>query len=429
MELEWVHGYRGFDCRNNIFFANSDKSNPEDRWIVFYAAALGIVMNCTTDPNKKVQKYFRGHSDDIKAIALNHSADSVLAATGQEGMGKTYVWDVYSLQTLAAINTKQKSINMISFSGGEGRLLITISDDKSVVVSEWKSQTILVNCKGEPANTFGIAISISKTGDLSFVSCGDKHIRFWTLNGRNLNATKVTTSKVMKTPNQFLCIVELLSFFFVGSEDGYIYIIPPDGKAIEQKPYFSQYVTQQEREAMMKTVAVTAMHSDVSLNMLITGSKGGNITLHSVHISSDKTVGITKLFSFELDQVSLKLQNIPIKILAKQIQSLYSTQFSKDKVSLVIGTRGCDILNLEIDYPLKTNSNLKGVVLIRSHCNDELWGVATHPTEPQYCSVGDDKTLRFYDLHSRTMIGDVISLGNISRTVAYSPNGDLVALG
>ena len=38
LELEFVHGYRCFDTRNNIFYKNNDE-------ILFHSAGVGIKMN------------------------------------------------------------------------------------------------------------------------------------------------------------------------------------------------------------------------------------------------------------------------------------------------------------------------------------------------------------------------------------------------
>jgi hypothetical protein len=43
-------------------------------------------------------------------------------------------------------------------------------------------------------------------------------------------------------------------------------------------------------------------------------------------------------------------------------------------------------------------------------------------------NLGDDKTLRFYDLHSQTLT-NVVALGYISRTVTYNSSGTMLALG
>ena len=54
LRLEWVYGYRGHQCRSNLFYNNSDD-------IVYFVAGVGIVYN--TKEHK--QKFFLEHDDDI----------------------------------------------------------------------------------------------------------------------------------------------------------------------------------------------------------------------------------------------------------------------------------------------------------------------------------------------------------------------------
>ena len=57
-------------------------------------------------------------------------------------------------------------------------------------------QRILATTKGEGQVTHHIAAALSggATGKFNFISCGDKHICYWMLDGRNLSSSKVTTS-------------------------------------------------------------------------------------------------------------------------------------------------------------------------------------------------------------------------------------------
>lgn len=54
LRLEWVYGYRGHQCRNNLYYT----SNKE---IVYFAAGVGIVYNF----KEHKQRFFLGHNDDI----------------------------------------------------------------------------------------------------------------------------------------------------------------------------------------------------------------------------------------------------------------------------------------------------------------------------------------------------------------------------
>lgn len=54
------------------------------------------------------------------------------------------VWEVGSLNSLAAVPTGQKTVSMLCFSQTDGgRLLVSLGDDKTVAVCDWKSQVSL----------------------------------------------------------------------------------------------------------------------------------------------------------------------------------------------------------------------------------------------------------------------------------------------
>ena len=54
LRLEWVYGYRGNQCRNNLYYTGSGE-------VVYFVAGVGVVQNTA----EKKQRFFLGHSDDI----------------------------------------------------------------------------------------------------------------------------------------------------------------------------------------------------------------------------------------------------------------------------------------------------------------------------------------------------------------------------
>ena len=62
--------YRGYDCRNNIFYMQSGE-------IVYHIAAVGVVYNKQTHS----QRFYLGHDDDILCLAIHPMKDII--ATGQ----------------------------------------------------------------------------------------------------------------------------------------------------------------------------------------------------------------------------------------------------------------------------------------------------------------------------------------------------------
>ena len=68
--LYFTYRYRGYDCRNNLFYTQSGE-------IVYHVAAVGIVYKHDTH----AQRFYLGHNDDILSLTLHPIKD--LVATGQ----------------------------------------------------------------------------------------------------------------------------------------------------------------------------------------------------------------------------------------------------------------------------------------------------------------------------------------------------------
>lgn len=60
LTLDFIHGYRGFDTRNNLHYL------PEGE-IVYHAAGAGIVLSTANG----VQSFYLEHTDDIICLAVN----------------------------------------------------------------------------------------------------------------------------------------------------------------------------------------------------------------------------------------------------------------------------------------------------------------------------------------------------------------------
>jgi microtubule-associated protein-like 1/2 len=78
LKLEWVYGYRGKDCRSNIYQLQTGES-------VYFVAAVAILFNS----EERSQRHYLGHTDDIKSIAVH--PDRIRVATGQcTGLNRAY---------------------------------------------------------------------------------------------------------------------------------------------------------------------------------------------------------------------------------------------------------------------------------------------------------------------------------------------------
>ncbi|KAL8185117.1 UNVERIFIED_CONTAM: Echinoderm microtubule-associated protein-like 6 [Gekko kuhli] len=70
LKLLFIHGYRGYDCRNNLFYTQTGE-------VVYHIAAVAVVYN----RQQHTQRLYLGHDDDILSLAIHPVKDYV--ATGQ----------------------------------------------------------------------------------------------------------------------------------------------------------------------------------------------------------------------------------------------------------------------------------------------------------------------------------------------------------
>ena len=125
LRLEWVYGYRGNQCRNNLYYTDAEN-------VVYFVAAVGVVYN----EQEKSQQFFLGHTDDIIRFSMdiyiyfaplwNISSCSLalhpekrLVATGQIGKDPFIcVWDSSTLKTESILQGEhQRGITALAFSG------------------------------------------------------------------------------------------------------------------------------------------------------------------------------------------------------------------------------------------------------------------------------------------------------------------------
>ena len=193
LELEFIYGYSGkFNTTSNIFFTASGE-------VVYYTAGVGIVY----DRHGHRQRFFTGHDDDIKCIAMHPRRRIV--ATGQmcghaetsRGLPYVCIWDTKTCKELACIpfppegepSVAMNSVAALGFSSCGSLLAIVTGDTNHTVhVFEWRrgAQGRICNArgyKGEPPQVYGAVWNPFLGPDKSwkmFVTFGAKHLKFWT---------------------------------------------------------------------------------------------------------------------------------------------------------------------------------------------------------------------------------------------------------
>ena len=132
LSLDWVHGYRGFDCRNNLGFV-VDSGVSSGYRVLFSTAGLVVAQ----DRDSKSQIYFGEHGDDIISLTslVLPNSDKTLIASGE--IGKTpaiYVYEFSNGKFTSLVCLKgfhSKGVSQLVFSN-DGYTLFSIGVDYTV---------------------------------------------------------------------------------------------------------------------------------------------------------------------------------------------------------------------------------------------------------------------------------------------------------
>jgi WD40 repeat protein len=253
LELEYVMGFKD-DNANTSMYATADGE------IVYYTAAVAIVLN----PVTKKQKFFLGHTDDISCIALHPSGGIV--ATGQVARKPfILVWNTRSMETINKVghipqsgptytssldpeSTKKlyydRGICSVAFSScGKYLVAIGMDDYHSIAVWDWASDTMLAENQAQHGTAPQIFSCVASppswdanTGLFTFCTTGINHIKFWTFD-KSAPEVKLTSKTgtygrdCEKVPKETKSIAHIdnadSKLLLTGGDNGYIYMWDP----------------------------------------------------------------------------------------------------------------------------------------------------------------------------------------------------------
>uniref|UniRef100_A0A4W3JWA5 EMAP like 1 n=1 Tax=Callorhinchus milii TaxID=7868 RepID=A0A4W3JWA5_CALMI len=204
LKLDWVYGYRGRDCRCNLYLLPTGE-------IVYFIASVVVLYNV----EEQLQRHYTGHNDDVKCLAVH--PDRITIATGQvAGITKDgnqaaphiRIWDSVSLNTMHIIGTGffDRAVCCLAFSKfNGGSFLCAVDDSNDHVLSVWdwqKAEKMAdIKCSNEPV--FGADFHPTETNII--VTCGKSHIYFWTLEGGSFSKKQGLFEKHEK-PKFVLCV-------------------------------------------------------------------------------------------------------------------------------------------------------------------------------------------------------------------------------
>jgi WD40 repeat protein len=236
-----------------------------------------------------------------------------------------------------------------------------------------------------------------------FVTVGDKHIYFWTMDGGKLKKTKAQMAGKYPWQAFYSVAFSEKGYACCGGGDGSIYV----------------FVDAQAKK-VVKIHSGKVFSLDWYAGGLVSG--GGDSTA----VVLDKTLTPTKNIKFNNKVSSVYIQG----------------------ENLLVGTAGAEIYEVR-DFKNAGDDESKLKPVVRGHFDGELWGLATNPDGKTFITAGEDNTIYVWniathELLAQTQINDKRGIAyknkrastssafppnQCARAVCYSPDGAHVAVG
>lgn len=385
LKLEWVYGYRGKDCRSNIYLLPTGE-------IVYFVASVVVLFNV----EEQCQRHYTGHTDDVKCIAVH--PNKLIIASGQcaghdrmDARPHVRVWNSVSLATLSVIGAGQfeRAVSSVTFSRADGGSLLACLDegaDHTISVWEWqrgdKGQCIAeTKCSVDTV----VAAEFHPLDRNQIVTCGKNHIAFWTLDQTNMLYKRMGIFESRDKPKYVTCLGfnhngDVLS----GDSNGNIIVWGRGTNTIQK---------------LVRGIHNGSVFSICCMkegNIITGGGKDGRVVM------------------FDADMNSVGIENI--------IEGHYGG------VRVVAEGRGSQIyIGTTKNCILHGDVQLGFAPAVLGHV-DEVWGLASHPSLPQFVTAGWDKLLQLWDglSHSTVWSKDI---DDRAQSCAWSVDGSAIVVG
>ncbi|XP_069925307.1 echinoderm microtubule-associated protein-like 4 isoform X1 [Oryctolagus cuniculus] len=393
LKLEWAYGYRGKDCRANVYLLPTGE-------IVYFIASVVVLFNY----EERTQRHYLGHTDCVKCLAIH--PDKIRIATGQiAGVDKdgrplqphVRVWDSVSLSTLQIIGlgTFERGVGCLDFSKADsGVHLCVIDDSNEHMLTVWDWQKKSKGAEIKTTNEVVLAVEFHPTDANTIITCGKSHIFFWTWSGNSLTRKQGIFGKYEK-PKFVQCLAFLGNGDVLTGDSGGVLLIwskttvePTPGKG----PKGVYQISKQIKAHDGSVFTLCQMRNGM---ILTGGGKDRKIILWDHDLNPEREIEVPDQYG-------------TIRAVAEG----KADQF-------LVGTSR--------NFILRGTFNDGFQIEVQGH-TDELWGLATHPFKDLLLTCAQDRQVCMWNSveHKLEWTRLVDEPGHCAD---FHPSGTVVAIG
>lgn len=382
LQLDYIHGYRCHDTRNNIRYAPNGE-------LVYHTASVAVVL----DKKSNTQRFFFEHTDDITC----QTSYDTQVATGQLGKKPLiHVWDSKNIVSKCVISGLLKDgISQLCFSNNGKKLAascmnsnqtIAVYDMPKLMSSKHSNKLDCLSYSGKGPKEPILDMKFDNSDNVLVIGCV-KAIYFATLDN----------SKIKLKKGHGWGKIPMQSIMCIAFQDSNILTGSFSGKLLSWKS--SSLISSYEAH----TSALTTIWVRKNNKGFVTGGNDGVVVIW--------------------DGALNKITSIDIKNLGEQI-NLMSTKIRavcEDLTgTIAIGTRGGEILEAKTDGMMN--------LVNRGHYNKKVCGLAPHPFQNEFVTFGQDSLFVIWSVETKKAKG-IIKMSYGGNCLCFSPDGKTIAFG
>nr|XP_046184349.1 echinoderm microtubule-associated protein-like 3 isoform X2 [Oncorhynchus gorbuscha] len=394
LELDWVYGYRGRDCRANLYLLSSGEA-------VYFIACVVVLYHI----NNRTQRHYRKHTDCVRCLTIH--PDKVRVASGQTaGVDKdgkplqpyVHIWDSSTLITLQQIGlgTFERGVGSVAFSFADaGAFLCVIDDSNEHMLSVWDCAKGTKHTEVKSTNEAVFAVEFNPSDSTNIITCGKSHIYFWTLSAGSLTKKQGIFGKYKK-PKFIQCFVfSLTGDVLTGDSEGNILTwgkSPGDVKTLGKGAKETFQIMRQTRAHDGSVFTLCMLQGGA---LLSGGGKDRKIIRWSADLAPERECEIPEKFG---------------------------------AVRCITDVNGEEVL-----VGTTRNAILRGtfsdgfVAIVQGHV-DEMWGLATHPSQDVFLTCGHDRQVCVWNT-AEHKLDWCTTLEEYGLCADFCPNGAVVSVG
>ena len=192
LKLEWVHGHRCHDCRNNVLYS-------AEGCIVYNAANLAVVYH---KPSGKQRFLLGPHVDEVIGITT-HPAGQIFATSEAGRKSNIVVWNSKDMTVMTRLEEVHLMGTALLAFNSSGNMLASVGldQDNTLSIHDWTKNLLLLSTPTSKERIYACCFLVndivgvdptveSANGNLPpqdiIVTAGHKYLKFWWWQGQNI---------------------------------------------------------------------------------------------------------------------------------------------------------------------------------------------------------------------------------------------------